>query len=270
MLIEQDHLEGRRLIGNDLTGAELEQWYAEEANGFYQLVADAQPQGEEVTFDLDTVALNLFHGSFLPKRKFEKCLAIGCANGADLLALGRTIGHVTAIEPSKEWWADSHSGVPFSYRLPSLDGTIEMADNSMDLVVALGALHHVATVEHVVKEMIRVLKPGGWLIIREPMMSMGDFRGPRVGLTRFERGIPADLMKRFITQAGARLTRAVPSSFQAVKKAVKPFGIEAHNHTPLVWVDYLASRMFMFNSRYWRPRLIDKIAPTSMAYIATK
>lgn len=270
MEIRQEHLEGGQLIGNDLCGHDLEQWYAEEANGFYQLIAGDQPSGDPVAFELDTKALNKFHGSYLPKARFAECVAIGCANGSDLLALGRDIGRVTAIEPSKEWWADSHGGVPFSYKMPTLDGTIELADNSMDLAVALGALHHVATVEHVVGEMIRVLKPGGWMIVREPIMSMGDFRGPRPGLTRYERGIPFDLMKRFIAQAGGRVVHTVPSSFQAIKKATKPFGIEAHNHASLVRLDYLASRLFMFNARYWRPRLIDKVAPTSMVYVATK
>lgn len=270
MEIRQEHLEGSKLIGNDLAGPELEKWYAEEANGYYNLIAGDQTKNGEFSFELDTKALNRFHGSYLPKTRFEHCVAIGCADGSDLLALGRIIEHVTAIEPSKEWWKNSHRDVPFNYKLPTLDGTIELPDESMDLAVALGALHHVATVEHVVGEMIRVLKPGGWMIIREPIMSMGDFRGPRPGLTRYERGIPFALMKRFIANAGGQIVHTVPSSFQAIKKAFKPFGIEAHNYDLLVRLDYVASRLFLFNARYWRPRLLDKIAPTSMLYVATK
>ena len=266
----QEHLVGERLIGNDLSGADLQQWYDEEANGFYQIVTDAHATAGEVEFNPDTVAMNRFHGSYLPKQRFDECLAIGCANGADLLALELDIGHVTAIEPSREWWSESRDGVSFSYRMPTLDGTIDLADNSVDLVVALGSLHHVATVEHVVSEMLRVLKPGGAFLVREPMTSMGDFRGPRVGLTRYERGIPFGLMRQFILNGGGRLVRTLPCSFQGVRLAVLPFGILAHNHMPLVWLDYVASKLLMFNSRYWRPRLIDKLAPTSMVYVATK
>lgn len=270
MKVLREHLEGKTLIGNDLSGSDLENWYAEEAKGFFELTHRNNDRNSEYCFELDTIALNLFHGSYLPKRRFDNCLAIGCADGSDIIALGREIGKVIAIEPSKEWWSTSRQGVAFEYRMPMIDGTVELPDNSVDLVVALGALHHVATVEHVVSEMVRVLKVGGYLIIREPIMSLGDFRTDRVGLTKFERGIPFDLMKKYISSSGGSIRHCVPSSFQAIKKIVKPFGIEAHNHAFLVWLDFVFSRIFMFNARYWRPRLIDKIAPTSMLYVANK
>lgn len=270
MKITHQHLEGIELLGNDLSGEDLEKWYEEEERGFYNLVAEHQSQVDEVVFNLDTVAINRFHGSYLPDRDFDQCVAIGCANGADVIALNRKIAHIIAIEPCREWWSDSHGGIPFSYRAPTLTGVMDLPDSSVDLVVALGALHHVATVETVVREMVRVLKPGGWLIIREPITSMGDFRALRIGLTRFERGIPFQMMKEFIESSDARLVKTIPCSFQAATKAFKIIGIEAHNHPWLVRLDYLLSRVFMINSKYWRPTLIDKIAPTSMVYIASK
>ena len=270
MEVRQEHLEGTSLIGNDLTGVDLEQWYESEEEGFYWAIGEGNPDPDSIAYVLITRALNQFHGSYLPKRKFNECVAIGCAEGSDILSLGREIGHVTAIEPCKKWWADEWQGVPFSYRMPTLDGTIDLPDNSADLVVALGALHHIATVEHVVSEMIRVMKPGGSLIIREPITSMGDFRKRRSGLTKYERGIPFDLMTSFIKIAGGKVAHTVPSSFQAINRALHPFGIFAHNHKLLVWLDFIISRLTVFNARYWRPRLIDKIAPTSMTYVAAK
>ena len=69
-------------------------------------------------------------------------------------------------------------------------------------MICLGVLHHVPTVGRVIGELARVLRPGGRMIVREPMVSMGDFRQPRPGLTARERGIPRALMRRFHQQAG--------------------------------------------------------------------
>ena len=63
-------------------------------------------------------------------------------------------------------------------------------------------LHHIANVSTVVREIGRALKPGGLFVFREPIHSMGDWRGPRHGLTRNERGIPPGLMKRHLQSAG--------------------------------------------------------------------
>ncbi len=268
--VRWEHLLGDELYGNDLNGADLQRWYDDEEQGFANLATGlyANADGD---FDIGTNALNRFHGAKLPKRVYETCLAIGCANGADVLALGLDIGRIVAIEPSRRWWKNFVGPVPAEYRMPTLVGTIDLPDQSVDLAIALGALHHVATVETVVLEMGRVLRPGGWLLLREPMISMGDFRFQRHGLTMNERGIPRAIMNDFIGKSGLDLVTSLPCSFQAINRAVQFLGGDtAYDSKFLVWLDSLLSRLTLFNARYWRPRLIDKVAPTSMVYVATK
>lgn len=265
-----EHLDGTKLYGNDLRGPDLQRWYDEEEHGFADL-ATGQYANAEGEFEIGTKAFNRWHGSLLPARRFETCLAIGCANGEDVLSLELEIGRIIAIEPSRHWWKDQIGHVPAEYRAPTLEGDLELPDGSVDLAVAFGALHHVATVERVVSEMGRVLRPGGWLLIREPMNSMGDFRKMRPGLTRNERGIPRQLMMDFIKGAGLELVKTRPCSFQAINKVVQALGRRTAYDSPfLVRLDALASQLTLFNARYWRPRLIDKVAPTSMVYVARK
>jgi SAM-dependent methyltransferase len=68
---------------------------------------------------------------------------------------------------------------------------------SLDLAMSLGVLHHIPNVTKVLSEMIRVLKVGGVLLIREPIHSMGDWNSPRFGLTKNERGISEEFFNSF-------------------------------------------------------------------------
>jgi ubiquinone/menaquinone biosynthesis C-methylase UbiE len=62
--------------------------------------------------------------------------------------------------------------------------SIKIEDESVDLVVSNGVVHELPEPEAVLREMIRVLKPGGWVIIT-------DFRdtqiGKRIGATHNEK-----------------------------------------------------------------------------------
>lgn len=217
-----EHLDGTKLYGNDLRGPDLQRWYDEEEHGFADL-ATGQYANAEGEFEIGTKAFNRWHGSLLPAQRFETCLAIGCANGEDVLSLELDIGRIIAIEPSRHWWKDHIGHVPAEYRAPTLEGDLELPDGSVDLAVAFGALHHVATVERVVSEMGRVLRPGGWMLIREPMNSMGDFRRMRPGLTRNERGIPRQLMLDFIRVPGWNWSRPGHAPSRRSTRSCRPW-----------------------------------------------
>jgi hypothetical protein len=63
-------------------------------------------------------------------------------------------------------------------------------------------LHHIPNVSKVVREIGRVTSPGGWALFSEPVISMGDWRRHRPGLTKRERGIPRHLLERAVRDAG--------------------------------------------------------------------
>ena len=267
--IPADVISGRRLYGNDFTGQQLADWVEAESGGYFELAstefADTLAQaGHEYS------ALNRSDGAPLRGKSFPVVLVLGCADGSDVLALGVDIGRVIAIEPGREWWTDRLGTVPAEFRMPTVDGTIDLPGASVDLVVAFGVLHHIANVEFVLSELGRVLKPGGFLALREPIASMGDFSGPRRGLTRHERGIPVVLLRRFVAGAGLRITRQVYRMTPGLPELFYRLGKRSYTYGWLVKADQLISRVLAFNDRYWRDRTWKKLAPRSVSITAQK
>jgi ubiquinone/menaquinone biosynthesis C-methylase UbiE len=80
------------------------------------------------------------------------------------------------------------NGVPLTYVKPVASGTLPFPDGTFDLITFSGVLHHIPNVSYVVGELARVVTPDGYLLLREPIHSMGDWRGPRRGLTKKNAG----------------------------------------------------------------------------------
>lgn len=264
---DHDVLAGRKLYGNDFDADGLRAWYTAEEYGFFELYGEGHSYIEG---PFPYQAWARADAAPLQGCRYDRCLAVGCADGRELAALGLDIGRVIAIEPAERFWGTEVGGIPAEFRKPSIDGTLALPDGSVDLALALHVLHHIANVEHLVAEMARVLKPGGVLLMREPLASMGDFRQPRPGLTQCERGIPAGLMRSFIGRAGLTLERLTYRSTPGLPELAMKFGIEPFNSPALVWIDEQISRVTRFNDRYWRSALWHKLAPRTAAYLARK
>ena len=263
MAIPEKYQSGEVLHGNDFTAAQIDAWFESERHGYFSLIETLYTGGYSYR------ALNRMLGGPLRDRRYETCLALGCADGEDVLALQLEIGRIVAIEPAEEWHAGELGGIPADFRVPALDGTLDLPDESVDLAVSLGVLHHIPNVEHVVAEMGRVLKPGGRLLIREPITSMGDWTSPRHGLTRHERGIPPTLMAKFIESAGLALDRRQFLG-AGIPQALAHLGLAAYNSRIGTVLDMATSSLLSWNVRYWRPRTIDKLGPAMAAWWATK
>ena len=87
-----------------------------------------------------------------------------------------------------------------NYISPDVSGVMPFNDNSFDLVTCFGVLHHIPNVSFVISEVFRVLKQGGTFLLREPIVSMGDWTKKRGNLTKNERGIPLPLFRDIINQ----------------------------------------------------------------------
>jgi SAM-dependent methyltransferase len=267
MPIPKRYRTGEVLFGNDLDAEQMQAWYDDEKTGYAEIASHlAAGDGMEAYgYRVQT----RIHGGPLRDRHYDTALVLGCANGLDILALGLSIGRIIAIEPAEKWHVDNLGGIPADYRVPPVDGTIDLPDGSVDLAVAIGVLHHIPNVEHVVAEMGRVLKPGGRLFIREPISSMQDWTVPRKGQTKNERGIAVPLMEGFIRGAGLTLERRAYAG-TVLPQFLARRGGAPYNSQLVTRIDMVVSRLLAWNARYWRPRLIDKLAPTVAAWWAYK
>ena len=113
--------------------------------------------------------------------------------------------HLTVVDPSQAFVCDRVHGIPATYVKPAADGTLPFGDGAFDLITCLGVLHHIPNVSRVLSELYRCLACGGYALLREPVISMGDWRLPRRGLTRRERGIPLPLFRRLLRETGFEL-----------------------------------------------------------------
>jgi 2-polyprenyl-3-methyl-5-hydroxy-6-metoxy-1,4-benzoquinol methylase len=162
------------------------------------------------------------------------------------------------------------NGVPISFKKPTILGNIEFQDSVFDLIVCLGTLHHIPNVSKIIKELYRVAKPGGITIIREPIISMGDWRSARKGLTKRERGIPKDIFQKMITDAGFKVVKRKYCFSPVTTHAGLLMKSSVYNKACFVLMDEVISNLFSKNIRYHRTKKLENLAPISVFYVLTK
>lgn len=115
---------------------------------------------------------NLFE-NFLADIPCEKILDLGCGTGIYFDQLNKYAGEIEALDSSKDMIqvageyckkANLKSIHPHIGSAEALD----YQDGRFDTVMAFDLLHHVPCVDTVVKEVYRVLKPGGHFLVFEP------------------------------------------------------------------------------------------------------
>jgi 2-polyprenyl-3-methyl-5-hydroxy-6-metoxy-1,4-benzoquinol methylase len=150
---------------------------------------------------------------------------------------------------------------------PHPSGDLAVESESQDVICAFSVLHHIANVSHVLGELYRLTTPGGWLFIREPCSSMGDWRGSR-SATPNERGISRHLLTRMAAEAGF-VTAAPPRPvvFGPLNKVLKrTIGFRFVPMPVLYLVDRALSSAVALNDQYWRDAWYKKVGPSSYLY----
>ena len=267
MTDELSYFSGEKLYGDDFTVEEIYEWFSDEAEGYANLGSKYKVQ-----YSYGYHQLNRYHGfRFLAGRHFDNALGIGSAYGDEFQPVAKSISKVTILDPS-DAFADTKEilSVPCSYQKPNPDGDMEFESNNFDLIFSLGVMHHIPNVSHVLNECNRCLIKGGIMLLREPITSMGDWRKPRNGLTKRERGIPLHLMDKIIKNAGFTTMHRSLCNFPLIPKITNKFGVAAYNNLALTVVDSLFSQAFSWNVKYHRLNIFEKIAPASAYYVLTK
>ena len=95
----------------------------------------------------------------------KSLLDAGCAKGRFSKALADMGAILTGIDPSEKFIATARENVPKAeFKIASVTD-IPYEDNHFDGVLCLEVLEHVPDTEKAISEMVRVLKPGGKIII---------------------------------------------------------------------------------------------------------
>jgi SAM-dependent methyltransferase len=262
---------GLTLYRDDFSPGEIEQWFADEKEGYYDLYyrdvgADQQSRGE-----YEYAGLAAHHGfCWLPHRVYAHALGIGSATGAEFRPVLDRSALVTVLEPSDGFEATEIDGTPVNYVKPQASGVMPFDDASFDLIVCFSVLHHIPNVSTVIREMHRVLKPGGSVLLREPTHSMGDWRQPRRGLTKHERGIPLSLFRHIITSAGFRVVKETRCMFSLTSRLQWLIRRRIWNLGWVVRADAWLCRLPVWPDRYHSDTAVGKLRPTSVAFVLAK
>ena len=262
------YFKGKHLYGDDFSIEEISQWYNTESEAFANLYGinmnDAQSYGYH--------HLNILYGFRYLKHKafFHNTLGFGASWGYEFLPVIDKIKKLTIIESSLQTRSFKLGEKLFpEYQSPTVEGNIEFPDNTFDLITCFDTLHHIPNVSFVLKELFRVLQAGGYLLLREPVHSMGDWRNKRSGLTANERGIPDEYLLKIINQNGIEVVKKhyyyCMTSF--LKRIFKKINSDAW---PYLYFDKFLSYLFAFNIHYHPVNKIQRISPTNIFYVLKK
>ena len=261
-------LDGTRLWGDDFGPDDIAAWYADEAEA-YAALDTADTRGERYLYH----AWNRLHGfgHLEAGSRFAHVLAFGSAYGDELEAIAGRMDRITVVDPSEAFDGRTEiAGVPIERVRPAPSGDLELPDGAVDLVTCFGVLHHIPNVSHVVAELARATAPGGHLLVREPIVSMGDWRRPRPGLTSRERGVPVDVLRRACTAAGLVVERETLCGFSLTPRLLGPFVTDVYNSPAATRADAAACRLAAGRVRYHATSAWQKLRPTSVFLVLRK
>lgn len=259
-------LRGEKLYGDDFSPVEIQEWFDDEQEAYANLGAK-----DRASYRYAYHALNTEHGyRHLPARHFKRVLSFGGAYGHELLPLIHRVQDVVISDPSEALEVSEISGVPVRYTKPQMDGSIPFPKGEFDLLTCFGVLHHIPNVSAVVAEFYRCLAPGGYALVREPIISMGDWRKPRRGLTMRERGIPLAILRELLRTVGFRIVRETLCVFPPMSRLHWFLKEPVYNYRWIVRWDRVVSALFAWNLRYHATNLAQKLRPAAAFYVLTK
>jgi ubiquinone/menaquinone biosynthesis C-methylase UbiE len=130
-------------------------------------------------------------GAVLPERRPLAGLDVGSGTGRFTPALAQAFGPVTGVEPSVRMReiAQAQSQHPGVRYLPGSAEEIPVPSGSADYALLFLSWHHVRDKPQAVRELTRVLRPGGRLLLRG---NFSDHHPRPWWLAHFPRGYEAD------------------------------------------------------------------------------
>jgi SAM-dependent methyltransferase len=257
---------GEKLYGDDFSIEQIQDWFNSEKDAYAKLgIKDRK------TYRYSYHRLNEINGfRFLPDKNFTNVLGFGSFFGDEFLPIINKIRVINIVDPCEGLTAKDIMGVPLTLHKPRVDGRLEFDDDCFDLITCFGVLHHIPNVSDVVKELYRCLKPKGYLLMREPITSMGDWRTCRVGVTPRERGIPLGIFRAIVASTRFRVIQERMCMFALTSKLQYFLKTPVYNSKFIVSLDYILCALFSKNCRYYATSMLGKLRPTSIFYVLSK
>ncbi|MBL8327723.1 MAG: class I SAM-dependent methyltransferase [Rubrivivax sp.] len=257
---------GEAIYGDDFSDSEIRQWFADEVHGYSSLEHEDARNPVYAYGALDAK----YAWPHLPP-VISEALGLGSAYGLEFVQLAGKVQSLTIVEPEQKFWTDQVAGIPARYEMPASDGRLPYQADRFGLVTAFGVLHHIPNVSAVFGELCRVLRPGGLLILREPIVSMGDWRSSRPGLTARERGLPVGCVRDLARSHGMHLRAEHQIGFGPwLKLCNKLAASSVWNNSSFVGIDRTLSAAFRWNYRYHRTTTWQRFAPTVGVWVCEK
>ncbi|MBN9352242.1 MAG: class I SAM-dependent methyltransferase [Chitinophagaceae bacterium] len=264
-----EYLNGTKLYGDDFSIDQIVKWHEEEVEGFSNLI-----DAGKGTYKYGYHQMNRIHGfNKIREANFKNVMGLGSAYGYEFFPIIEKIEHLVIVEPSSILFSNKIGGLVPDYIKPSVKGDLPFEDNSFDLITCFGTLHHIPNVSFVISELVRILKKDGYLLIREPIISMGDWQAPRKGLTKNERGIPVSFFEKEFQKYSLK-TISKEYCFTNTHLLERTMGFlfkePIYSYKQYVVVDKFIYRVLKKNIRYHATRLINKFGPQSIFYVIKK
>ena len=232
-------LNGEKLYGDDFEPAEIEQWFNDEGDASFVLAGATRGR-------YGYHSLNKWHGfERLPQIRYSKVLGLGSARGDELLPIAEQAAQITIVESAEGYRHTELAGKPVTY----------------------AALN-----QAVISELSRVIRTGGYALIREPIVSMGDWRYPRDGLTKRERGLPFNIFRQILINAGFQVMHERKCAFSLTPKFGRYLsrGQPVYNCRSIVVFDDLICRLGLWSESYHAVSWWQKLRPTSAFFTLRK
>lgn len=265
-----DYVFGEKLFGDDYTLAEINQWYHEESKSYdEQFRIDANVL-DNYKYQYNSLNRIVGFDKIDKQKKIKNILSFGGALGYEIESLIPYAENIYIIEPSKVLRRQSIFGKTINYCDPTINGKIDFPDGFFDIITCFGVLMYIPNVTFVLEELYRCLGSNGYLLIREPITSLGIGQSNRPGCGHNTRGIPLNYFRSWIAKHHFSHVITTFHMFGPLIKILSFCKIEIYNNIITTKLDVLISRLFSFNYKYTRNTIKDKFAPGSVFLVLKK
>ena len=257
---------GEKLYGDDFSFEQIRKWYEQEAEAY------ANMYGINTSENSYNHHTNIMYGyKYLNKLPvFKRALGYGSSWGYEFLPIIDKIQELHIIDSSKQTVNQKLGDLIPIYHIANISGAIDFPDNHFDLITVFSTLHHIPNVTFVLNELFRVLKPNGYMLLREPVSSMGDWREKRAGLTVNERGIPPQILEKIILEANIHIVKrhyfhSMIAFFIRISNKSNFFQSKTYH-----FMDKYLSKILTFNMHYHPTNKLQRVSPQEVFYVLRK